>query len=48
MFRYVIYTYRLHIHDMFDEMVVMASMGLVKVLFKYFLLHCHFPVILLL
>jgi len=33
----VIYTCRLHIHDMFDEMPVMASRGPVKVLNKYLL-----------
>jgi len=37
MLRYVIYTCRLHIRDMFDEMPIMASRGLVKVLNKYFL-----------
>ena len=34
MLRYVIYTCTLHIRDMFDEMHVMASRGIVKVLFK--------------
>jgi len=37
MLRSVLYTCRLHICDMFDEMLVMASMGLVKVLNKYLL-----------
>jgi hypothetical protein len=41
MLKYVVYTCRLHICDMFDEMPVMASRGPVKVLFKYLLLH-HF------
>jgi len=34
MLRYVIYTCRLHIRDMFDEIPVMAGRGPVKVLFK--------------
>jgi len=34
MLRYVIYTCRLNIHDMFDEMLVMDGRGPVKVLFK--------------
>jgi hypothetical protein len=34
MLRYVVYTCRLHICDMFDEMPVMASRGPVKSLFK--------------
>ena len=33
----VIYTCRLHIHDMFDEIPVMASRGPIKALNKYFL-----------
>jgi len=32
--KFVIYTCRLHIHDMFDEIPVMASRGPAKVLFK--------------
>ena len=47
MLKSVVYTFRLHICDMFDEMPVMASRGLVKDLFNYFLLHHYFPVILL-
>lgn len=34
MLRYVVYACRLHIYDMFDEMPVLASRGLVKGLFK--------------
>jgi len=34
MLRYVVYTYRLHICDMCDEMPVMSSRGLGKGLFK--------------
>ena len=34
MLRYFIYTCRLYIRDMFDEMPVMATRGQVKVLFK--------------
>jgi len=33
----VIYTCRLYIHEIFDEMQVMASRGSIKVLNKYFL-----------
>ena len=34
MFNYVVYTCRLRVCDMFDEMSVMASTGLIKGLFK--------------
>ena len=34
MFIYAAYTCRLHIFYMFDEMPIMASRGLIKVLFK--------------
>ena len=34
MLKYVVYTYRLHVCDMFDEMPVMASRNLVKGLFN--------------
>jgi len=44
----VVYTYRLHVGDMFDEMLIVASRGLVKDLLKYLLYHHCFPVILLL
>ena len=47
MLKYVIYTSRLHICDVFDEMPIMASRGPVKGLFKYLLLHHYFPIILL-
>jgi len=47
MLKYVVYTYRLHICDMFDEMSIMASRGLVKGFFKYLLFHHCFPIILL-
>ena len=47
MLRYVLYTCRLHIHGMFDEMHVMASRGLVKVLFNLLFLHHYFTIILL-
>ena len=43
----VVYTCTLHICDMFDEMPVMASRSLVNGLFKDFLYHHCFPVILL-
>jgi len=42
---YVVYTYRLHVDDMFDKMFVMASRGLIKVLFNLLLLHHCFPVL---
>ena len=35
----VIYTCRLYVHDMFDEIPVTASRGLVMILFILFLLH---------
>jgi hypothetical protein len=47
MLKSVVYTCRLHICDMFDKMLVMASRGLVKGLFNYFILHHCFPIILL-
>jgi len=34
MLKFVIYTCRLHIPNMFDEILVMDSRGLVQVLFK--------------
>jgi len=34
MLRSIIYTYRLHIRDMLDEIPIMASRGPVKVSFK--------------
>jgi len=37
MLKTIIYTCRLHILDMFDEIPVMASRGPIKVLNKYFL-----------
>ena len=48
MLRNIIYAYRLHIHDMFDEMPIMDSRGPVKVLNKHFISYCHFLVSLLL
>jgi len=47
MLKYVVYTYSLHICDMFDEMLFMASWGPVKGLFKYLILHHCFHIILL-
>jgi len=35
MLRYVVITYRFHIHDLFDEIPVMSSRGTIKCLFKY-------------
>jgi len=37
MLNFVVYTCRLHVCDMFDEMPIKASRGLVEDLFKYFL-----------
>ena len=48
MLRYVVYTYRFNICDMFDKMHVMASRVLVKVLFNLLIFHHCFLVILLL
>lgn len=48
MFNYVGYTCRLHAYDMFDEMPVMASKGMIKILFNLLVMHHCFPVILLL
>jgi len=43
MLRFVVITCRIHICDMFDEIPVMASRGLVKYLFKYLhLYHCFY------
>ena len=42
----VVYTCRLHVDDMFDEMSVMASRGLVMVFFILFILHIFFLVFL--
>ena len=39
---YVVYTYRLHVDDMFYEMPVMASRGLVMVLLSLFILLHYF------
>jgi len=43
MLKYIIYTFRLYIHVMFDEMFVMASRGLVKGLLKCFAFASLFP-----
>ena len=48
MFNFVCYTCILHVFDMFDEILVMASRCLIKILFNLFLLHHCFPVLLLL
>jgi len=48
MFNFVGYTYKLHACDMFDEIPIMASRDLIKVLFNLFLLHHCFPILLLL
>jgi len=48
MFNSIGYTCRLHACDMFDKILVMASRGLIKVLFNLLLLHHCFPIILLL
>lgn len=48
MLKYNIYTCRLRICNMFDEMLVMDSRVLFNRLFIYFLLHHNFPIILLL
>jgi len=45
MLKYVIYTSRLHIRDMFDETYVMASKGPVKGLLNNLYLHHCFLVI---
>ncbi len=45
MINFVVYTYRLHVCDMLDEMPIMASRGLVKVLLNYLLLHHCFHVL---
>lgn len=37
MLNFVVYTYRLHICDMFDKIPVMDSRSVFKGLFKYFL-----------
>lgn len=47
MFNYVGYTCRLHACDMFNEMFVMASRGIIKVLFNLLFLHHCFHVLLL-
>ena len=44
---FVVYTCRLHVDDMFDEILGMASRGLIKVLFNLLLLHHCFPSLLL-
>jgi len=46
MLRSTIYTCKLHACGMFDEMHVMASYGMIKVLFNLFLWHHFFPVLL--
>jgi len=48
MLRHMIYTCRLHIHDMIDESIVMVSRDPVKGLFKYLHLPYYFLVIFLL
>ena len=40
----IILTFRMHICDMFDEMVVMASTGLLNSLFKYLHFYHYFDV----
>jgi len=35
MFKYVIMTRRLHVHDVFDEIYVMVTMGQVNSLIKF-------------
>ena len=37
----MVYTYRLHVDDMFDEMAIMAKRDMVKVLFNLLFSH-HF------
>lgn len=45
----IVYTCRLHVNDMFHKMPVMASRGLINVLFNLFiLLHCFLVLLLLL
>ena len=41
----IVYTYRLHVDNMFNEMFLMASRALVKVLINYLLLQHCFPVL---
>lgn len=48
MFNSIGYTYRLHVYDMFDEILVMATRGLIKVLCSLFVVHRCFPILLLL
>ena len=43
----VVYTFRLHVDDMFDKMPSMASRGLIMVLFNLFIFHHCFHVFLL-
>ena len=40
----IVYTCRLHVDNMFDDIPVMASRGLVKVLINYLIFHHCFPV----
>lgn len=44
---YVVYTCRLHVDDMFGEMLGMASMGLVMVLSILLFFHHCFPIFLM-
>ena len=41
----VVYTCRLHVDDMFDEMLIMANRGLVKALINHLLFHHCFRVL---
>jgi len=43
MLKYVVYTYILHICDVFDEMLSITSRGPVKGLFKYLYLDYYSP-----
>ena len=44
----IVYTYKLHVDDMFDKIPFMANRGLINVLFNLFILHHCFLVLLLL
>jgi len=46
MCNYLVYTYSLHVDNMFEEMPVMASRGPHMFLFNLFLLHHCLPVLL--
>jgi len=43
----VVYTYRLHVDDVFEKMPLMGNTGWVMVLFSLLILHHCFPVLLL-